>query len=81
MNPDIAFLHDTWDSVKPFVAKKERLHAAEAIVRAFDDNIDISLAEDHINEFDTQLKAALITHLGIGFDDEDDEDDNEYAEY
>jgi hypothetical protein len=80
MNPDIAFLHDIWDSVKPFVTKKERLSAAEAIVRVFDDNIDISLAEDHINEFDTQLKAALVSHLDIGFD-EDDEDDNEYAEY
>jgi len=76
MNPDLAFLHDIWDAVKPFVPKKERLHAAEGLVRAFDDNVDISSAEDHINEFDTQLKAALVSHLDIGADDEDD-----YADY
>lgn len=81
MNPDIAFLHDTWDSVKPFVTKKERLLAAEALVRIFDENLDISSAENHINEFDSQLKAALVSHLDIGFDDENDDGANEYADY
>jgi len=74
MNHDIAFLHDTWDSVKTFVAKKERLQAAEALVRVFDDNSDISSAEDHIDDFDAPLKAAVVSHFDIGLVDEDDED-------
>jgi len=37
--------------------------------------VDISEAEDHINTFDTAMKAALVSHFDIGFeDDEDDED-------
>ena len=74
MNTDVAFLHDLWEGLKPFIAKKERLSAAEALVREFDDNLDISSAEDNIEEFDATLKAALISHLDIGFEDCDEDE-------
>jgi hypothetical protein len=75
MSPEVALLYDTWDSIKTYIPKKERLHVAEELVRTFDDNVDISEAEDNINSFDSVMKAALVSHFDIGFEvDEDDED-------
>lgn len=75
MSPEIALLHDTWDCIKNYVPKKERLNIAETIVRAFDDNVDIAEAETSLMEFDSVMKAAIVTHFDIGLEDEDDEDD------
>ena len=74
MSPEVALLLDAWDTVKSFIPAKERLHVAEELVRTFEDNVSISDAEDHINEFDTVMKAALVSHFDIGLDDEDKED-------
>lgn len=74
MSPEVALLLDAWDTVKSFIPAKERLHVAEELVRTFEDNVSISDAEDHINEFDTVMKAALVSHFDIGLDDEDEED-------
>ena len=75
MKPDIELLYNIWDSVKPYVAVKERLHVAEEIVRVFDDQLDISEVEDNLNQFDSVMKAALISHYEFGLDDDDDEED------
>ena len=75
MNPDIELLYNIWDSVKPYVAVKERLHVAEEIVRTFDDMLDIAEVEDSLNQFDSVMKAALISHYEFGLDDDDDEED------
>ena len=76
MNPEIELLYNIWDSVKPYVSVKERLHVAEEIVRTFDDQLDISEVEDNLNMFDSVMKAALVSHYEFGLDDdEDDEDD------
>ena len=76
MNPDISFLHDLWDSVRAFVPKKERLQIAESIVRSFNDHADIDSVEEHLNEFDSVMKTALMTILDLGFDDEDEDEDD-----
>ena len=39
MSPEVALLLDTWDTIKPFIPPKERLHVAEEVVRTFDDNV------------------------------------------
>jgi hypothetical protein len=75
MSPEVALLLDAWDTVKSFIPAKERLHVAEELVRTFEDNVSISDAEDHINEFDTVMKAALVSHFDIGLEDEDDDED------
>ena len=74
MSPEVALLLDVWDTIKSQIPAKERLHVAEELVRTFEDNVSISEAEDHINEFDQVMKAALVSHFDIGLDDEDDED-------
>ena len=75
MRHEKALLLDAWDTVKSFIPAKERLHVAEELVRTFEDNVSISEAEDHINEFDQVMKAALVSHFDIGLEDEDDEED------
>jgi hypothetical protein len=74
MSPEVALLLDLWDSVKAFIPAKERLHVAEEMVRTFEDHVDISEAIDNANEFDSIMKAALISHFDIGLDEDEDED-------
>ena len=70
MSPEVALLLDTWDTIKSFIPAKERLHVAEDLVRTFEDNVSISEAEDHLNEFDTVMKAAIVSHFEIGLDED-----------
>jgi len=74
MNPEIELLYNIWDSVKPYVSVKERLHVAEEIVRTFDDQLDISEVEDNLNMFDSVMKAALISHFEFGLEESDEDD-------
>lgn len=75
MNPETELLYNVWESVKPYISAKERLHVAEEIIRKFDEHVDISEVEDALNQFDSVMKAALISHFDFGLeDDEDDED-------
>ena len=78
MSPEVALLLDVWDTIKSQVPAKERLHIAEDLVRTFEDNVSISEAEDHLNEFDTVMKAAIVSHFEIGLGDEDEADDWDY---
>ena len=75
MSPEVALLIDTWDCVKSFIPAKERLHVAENLVRTFEDNVDVSDAEANINEFDTVMKAAIVSHFDIVFEEEEDIED------
>jgi hypothetical protein len=75
MSPEVALLFDTWDTIKAFIPAKERLHVAEELVRTFEDNIDISEAEDNANEFDSVMKAALISHFDMGLSEDDDDEE------
>ena len=61
---------------KAYIPKKERLNIAEILVRSFDDNVDISEVEDHLMEFDSVMKAAVVSHFDIGFDDDEEEDED-----
>ena len=78
MSPEVALLLDVWDMIKSQVPAKERLHIAEDLVRTFEDNVSISEAEDHLNEFDAVMKAAIVSHFEIGLGDEDEDDDWDY---
>ena len=74
MSPEVALLLDAWDTVKAYIPAKERVHVAEELVRTFEDNVDISEAEDHANEFDSVMKAALISYFEFGLEESDEED-------
>ena len=75
MSPEVVLLGEVWDSVKSFVQKKERLQAAETLVRLFDDNVDISDVESFINEYDSVLKTAVVSHFDLLLEEDGDEDD------
>lgn len=77
MSPEVALLHDLWDSIKSQITSKERLAVAEEMVRCFDEYVDITDYGVDINEFDKTMKAALLSHFDDG-EEEDDEYDEEY---
>ena len=78
MSLEVSLLYDVWDSVKASIPQKERLHIAESIVRSFDDNVDISDAENNLHDFDKVMQAAIVSHFDIGFEEGDEDDDWEY---
>ena len=59
MNPDILLLVSVWDTVKHYVPKKDRVEAAEHLVRVFDEEADLGNIEDEVGTFDAVLKTAV----------------------
>jgi hypothetical protein len=73
MTPELTLLLEVWETVKPHVAAKERLHLAESLVRSIDDNLHFDEDADVMKEIgDRALRTALLTYFDV--DDEDDED-------
>lgn len=77
MTPEVALMAEVWDKLRAFIPIKERLAVAESIVRLFDEYVDVGEAEHELNEVDSVLKAAIISHFDIGLEDDDD-DEYEY---
>lgn len=74
MSPELSLLAEIWAMVRPHVGRKEQLEVAEQIVRAFDEALGgIDDADSYLDEFDSVLRAAFVSHYGI--DDLDEEDD------
>lgn len=74
MNPEVQLLVYIWDAVKNYIPKKDRLEAAEHLVRVFDEESDLSGIEDEISTLDVALRTAVKTHYS-DHDDYDDEED------
>jgi hypothetical protein len=68
---------EIWESLKPFIANKERLHAADVLVSVFDDYgyIDSELMAVGVDKF---IDAAMLSHFGTN---EEDEEDDGYSEW
>ena len=78
MSPEVALLYEVWDNLKSALPQKERLRIAESMVRTFDEHVDISDVENSLNEFDTILKTAIVSHFDIGLEEEDEDEDWDY---
>lgn len=78
MSPEVALLEELWASLKPYIQKKDRLEAAETIVRTFDEHLSIDDIDVYKNEFDSAMKAAIVSHFDYLDDDDDLDDDLDY---
>ena len=75
MNPEIQLLISIWDSMKNYVQKKDRVEAAEHLVRVFDEESDMMGVEEEAHTFDSALKAAVVGHYGLHEEDEEEMED------
>lgn len=73
MSPEIALLEEIWDTVKPYISKKEQVEIAEKILGLFDENLGLDDIGIYKNDFDSAMKAAIVSY----FDNEDDDDDDD----
>ena len=74
MNPDILLLVSVWDTIKHYIPKKDRIEAAEHLVRVFDEEADMGNLQEEMDTFDTALKTAVASHYGVDeYDEEEDE--------
>ena len=76
MSPEVALLYELWDKLKSHLPKKDRVELAEEIVRTFDEHLDISEVENELHSFDSMMKAAIVSHFELGYEDEDDDEDD-----
>jgi len=75
MSPEIELLYEVWDKVKAYVPKKDKIHIAEELVRVFDNTVGLDEIESELNSFDSVIKAALMSHLDLGYEEDDEEDE------
>lgn len=75
MSPEVALLHEVWETVKIHAPKSANVDLAEALLRCFDDGSDIEDIVTDVNEFDKIMKAAIVGHFGYDDDDTDDTED------
>lgn len=68
-------LAEIWNSLKPYIDKKERADAAVSFLRAAEDFVDLEAARDDLMGTDTYLDTALRDTLG---EYEEEIDDEEY---
>jgi hypothetical protein len=73
MSPEVSLLNEVWEITRRHVNKKDRLEVADAILQTFEDHVDISEIELYKNEFDSSMKAAIVSLYDCLEDDEDDE--------
>ena len=74
MSPEVALLSETWEIVKGQIARKEQIHVADALVRSFEEHLGIEDVQDHLNEFDRVMRAAIVSYFDLA-DTEKDWDD------
>jgi len=69
---DSEFVVELWESMKPYITARERMHAADEFVSLFDAH---GLGDGFENTVDlpSELRAAVIAH----YDLEEDEDGEE----
>ena len=77
MSPEVALLHEVWETVKLHAPKNASVEFAEALIRCFDDGSDIEDVVDDANEFDKIMQAAIVSHFGEYDDDDGDADDDD----
>ena len=59
MSPELALLSETWDIVKTYIPRKERLEVAESLLKSFD----------------SAMKAAIKSHFDYLLDTDGEDDD------
>jgi len=76
MSPEVALLDELWDIVKVHIPKKDRVEFAETILRTFEDHLSLDDIEDHVQSFDSAMKAAIKSHFDYLLDNDESKDDD-----
>ena len=76
MSPEVALLDELWDIVKVHIPKKDRVEFAETMLRTFEDHLSLDDIEEHIQSFDSAMKAAIKSHFDYLLDNDESKDDD-----
>ena len=76
MSPEVALLDEVWDIVKIHIPRKDRVEMAETLLRTFEDHVSLDDIEEHIQSFDSAMKAAIKSHFDYLVDNDESEDDS-----
>jgi len=71
MDSDI--LAELWETLKPYITARERMHAADEIVSFMDAHSLVDDLEVGVDSLPKELRAAVITHYDIEPEPEEEE--------
>jgi hypothetical protein len=83
MHEDAEFLATLWQSLKPYIPKKETLEAANVFLRTLEDYADVESVIEDLRGHDGTLDAAITDIYGKAEEVESDdyeEDDLEFGD-
>ena len=80
MSPEVALLDEVWDIIKIHIQRKDRVEMAETLLRTFEDHVSLDDIEEHIQSFDSAMKAAIKSHFDY-LVDKDEESDDDYNDW
>ena len=72
------FIFDIWDAMKPLIPAKDKLSAAERIIKMCDDYGVSKNDLEEISESDKILETAFDRYFVDDYEDDDDEPDDYY---
>lgn len=73
MDTDLELLLSIWTAMKPLIASKDRLAAADALVRIFDEYGLGDLSDE--TGLGKELDAAIASYYELNPDEDEDEDE------
>jgi hypothetical protein len=80
MSPEVALLDEVWDIVKLHIPRKDRVEIAETLLRTFEDHVSLDDIEEHLQSFDSAMKAAIKSHFDY-LVDKDEASDDDYNDW
>lgn len=81
MHEDAEFLATLWQSLKPYIPKKEALEAANVFLRTLEDYADVESVIEDLRGHDGTLDAAIVDIYGKAEEIESDDYEEEELEF
>lgn len=81
MQEDAEFLATIWQSLKPYIPKKETLEAANVFLRTLEDYADVDEVIDELRGHDSTLDAAINDIYGKPEEIESDDYEEEELDF
>ena len=70
---DNEILVELWETMKPYITARERMHAADELISFMDAHGLVDDLDTDVEHLPKELRAAVITHYDIEPDEEEEE--------
>ena len=68
---DSELVIELWETMKPYVTARERMHAADELISFMDAHGLVDDLDRNVHQLPKELRAAVITHYDIELEEEE----------